>query len=93
MTPLTYRVVEYDAPREIMFVGENATVVSHDRITFETIAAGTRVTYDADLRLKGLLSVADPLLGLAFNRVGDRALVGLREVLAHPAPGAVDAAA
>jgi len=89
-TPLTYRVVEYDPPRAVTFVGENATVVSHDRITFETIAAGTHVTYDADLRLKGLLRVADPLLGLAFNRVGDRALAGLREVLAHPAPGAVD---
>jgi len=92
-TPLTYRVVEYDPPRAVTFVGENATVVSHDRITFETIAAGTRVTYDADLRLKGLLRVADPLLGLAFNRVGGRALAGLREVLAHPAPGTVDVAA
>ena len=89
-TPLTYRVVEYDPPRAVTFVGENATVVSHDRITFETIAAGTHVTYDADLRLKGLLRLADPLLAVAFNRVGDRALAGLREVLAHPAPGAVD---
>jgi Polyketide cyclase / dehydrase and lipid transport len=92
-TPLTYRVVEYEPPRAVTFVGENATVVSHDRITFETIATGTRVTYDAELSLKGLLRLADPLLALAFNRVGDRALAGLREVLAHPAPGTVDAAA
>ncbi|MBV8942950.1 MAG: hypothetical protein JO240_14570, partial [Solirubrobacterales bacterium] len=49
--------------------------------------------YDAELRLKGLLRLADQLLALAFNRVGDRALAGLREVLARPAPGAVDAAA
>ncbi|MBV8221122.1 MAG: hypothetical protein JO325_21875, partial [Solirubrobacterales bacterium] len=54
---------------------------------------GTRVTYAADLRLKGLLRLADPLLALAFRRVGDRALAGLREVLARPAPGTVDAAA
>jgi carbon monoxide dehydrogenase subunit G len=92
-TPLTYRVLEYEPPRAVTFLGENATVVSHDRITLETIATGTRVTYDADLKLKGLLRVADPLLGLAFNRVGDRALAGLREVLTHPAPGTVDAAA
>ena len=76
-----------------MFVGETSTVLSHDRITFEAIATGTRVTYDADLRPRGLLRLAGPLLALAFNRVGDRALAGLREVLAHPAPGAVDAAA
>jgi carbon monoxide dehydrogenase subunit G len=92
-TPLTYRVVEYEPPRAVTFVGENATVVSNDRITLEATATGTRVTYDAKLRVKGLLGVADPLLGLAFNRVGDRALAGLREVLAHPAPGTVDAAA
>jgi hypothetical protein len=91
--PITYRVVEYEPPRAVTFVGENATVVSHDRITFQPIATGTRVTYDAELRLKRLLSAADPLLGLAFRRVGDRALAGLRDVLAHPAPGAIDAAA
>jgi carbon monoxide dehydrogenase subunit G len=92
-TPLTYRIIEYEPPRAVTFLGENASVVSHDRITLETTATGTRVTYDADLRLKGPLRVADPLLALAFNRAGDSALAGLREVLAHPAPGTVDAAA
>jgi hypothetical protein len=83
-TPLTYRVVEHEPPRAVTFVGENATVVSHDRISFEAIAGGTRVSYDADLRLKGPLKLADPLLALAFNRVGDRALKGLRAVLTGP---------
>jgi hypothetical protein len=92
-TPLTYRVVEYEPSRAVTFVGENATVVSHDRITFEPIPTGTRVSYDADLRLKGLLRLADPLLAVAFNRVGDRALAGLGKVLGRPAHGAVNAAA
>jgi len=92
-TRLTYRVVEYQPSRAVTFVGENATVVSRDRITFEATATGTRVTYDAELRLKGLLRLADPLLALAFNRVGDRALAGLGEVLAGPAQRAVDVAA
>lgn len=92
-TPLTYRVVEYEPPIAVTFVGENAAVISHDRITFETIASGTRVTYDADLRLRGLLRLADPLLALTFNRVGDRALAGLRQVLGRPAHRTIDAAA
>jgi carbon monoxide dehydrogenase subunit G len=92
-TRLTYQVVEYEPPRAVTFLGENATVVSHDRITFETIPTGTRVTYDAELKLKGALRLADPLLGLAFNRVGDRALAGLREVLGPPARGTLGAAA
>ena len=83
---LTYRIVEYDPPHAVTFRGENATVVSRDRITFEPTAAGTRVTYDADLALKGLLRIADPLLALAFNRVGDRALAGLSRTLAPSLP-------
>ncbi|HET6864445.1 MAG TPA: SRPBCC family protein [Solirubrobacteraceae bacterium] len=90
---LTYRIVEYEPTRAVTLLGENATVVSDDRITFERIATGTRVGYDADLRLKGLLRLADPLLALAFNRVGRRALAGLRDVLSQPAPGAVGTAA
>ncbi len=80
-TPLTYRIVEYDPPHAVTFLGENATVLSRDRLTFEATDQGTRITYDADLRLKGPLKIADPLLGLAFDRVGDRALAGLRRTL------------
>jgi carbon monoxide dehydrogenase subunit G len=88
-TPLTYRIVEYDPPRAVTFLGENSTVISRDKITFETTAEGTRVTYDADLALKGLFRFADPLLGLAFTRVGDRALAGLRRTLAPSPPQAL----
>lgn len=83
-TPLTYRVVEYDPPNAVTFLGENATVVSRDRITFAAKATGTRVSYEADLQLKGPMRLADPLLALAFKRVGDRALTSMRQVLAGP---------
>jgi hypothetical protein len=92
-TPLTYRVVEYERPSVVTFVAENATVISRDGITFETISTGTRVTYDAHLRPNGLLRLADPLLALAFNRIGNPALAGRREVLGRSAPGAAEAAA
>ncbi len=67
-----------DAPRV------SSTVVSLDRITFDAWGGGTRVTYEADLKLKGPLRLADPLLGLAFQRVGDRALAGMRATLDAP---------
>lgn len=78
-TALTYRIVEYQPPHAVTFRGENSTVVSLDRITFEASDGGTRIVYDAALTLKGPLKLADPLLALAFNRVGDRAVAGLRE--------------
>jgi Polyketide cyclase / dehydrase and lipid transport len=80
---LTYRITEYDPPCAVTFRGENATVISEDRITFEPLATGTRITYDADLRLKGPTRAADWFLGLAFKRVGERALAGLTKRLAE----------
>jgi carbon monoxide dehydrogenase subunit G len=88
-TALTYRIVEYDPPRAVTFRGETATVSSNDRITFEAAGEGTRITYDAELLLEGPLRLADPLLGLAFNRVGDRALAGLKHKLAPVPPEAL----
>ena len=41
---LTYRIVEYDPPHAVTFRGENATVISNDRITFEAVGEGTRIT-------------------------------------------------
>jgi carbon monoxide dehydrogenase subunit G len=80
-TPLTYRIVEYDPPSAVTFRGESSTVVSLDRITFEPSGGGTRIVYDADLALKGAFKLADPLLRVAFRRVGARALAGLRRTL------------
>lgn len=83
---LTYRIVAFEPGRAVTLRGENATVVSLDRITVEPSDGGARVTYDANLALKGPLRIADPLLGLAFRRVGDRALEGLRARLGTRQP-------
>jgi carbon monoxide dehydrogenase subunit G len=79
--PLTYVVTVLEAPRTVTFRGENASVVSLDTISFEPHGEGTRVTYDADLRLKGPAQLADPLLKLVFTRIGDKAAAGLHEAL------------
>jgi carbon monoxide dehydrogenase subunit G len=87
-TSLLYKVVEFDPPNRVTFRGVNSTVVSLDRLTFENFGGGTRLTYEAELTLKGPLKLADPLLAMAFSRVGDRALQGLRETLARQQPDA-----
>src|SRR5437764_11759573 len=46
--PITYRIVDYDPPHAVTFLGENASVVSRDRIMFEDTEPGTRITYDAE---------------------------------------------
>lgn len=82
-SPLVYEVKELDPGRRIRLVAESATLRSDDVITVVPVerGGGAVVAYEADLSLKGLAAVLSPLLGLVFNRVGDRATVGLRTAL------------
>lgn len=79
---LDYRVQRYDRPDVVVAVAKNRRLTSDDTITVRADGDGTIVTYDAVLTLNGLLRVADPLLSLAFGRIGDRATAGLVEALA-----------
>jgi hypothetical protein len=73
-----YEVVEHDAPHRVMLRARRGPLVSEDVITVEPAErGGSIITYDADLRLTGWLRGFDPLLALAFRRIGDRALRGL----------------
>lgn len=80
---LVYEITEFDPGRRVVLRGENNRVVSVDVITVEAEAEGSIVTYDADLTLKGPMKLADPLLGLAFGRIADKALDGLTRWLSE----------
>ena len=64
-----------------MLRGENRNVISVDEITVEPSQSGSRLTYFADLQLKGPLKLADPLLGIAFDGIARKALEGLTSYL------------
>lgn len=79
---LRYDTIAYDEAATTMTAfAENSLLTSEDTISVKPDGEGSIVTYDALLKLKGLLGVSDPLLGLAFNRIGDRAAAGLVEAL------------
>ncbi len=79
--PFTYETVEFERPRRIVLRAESSTVVSEDTITVRETPGGSAVTYEAQLRPKGLMKLADPLLALLFKRLGDNAAAGLRREL------------
>jgi NAD(P)-dependent dehydrogenase (short-subunit alcohol dehydrogenase family) len=87
-------VVTYERPHRVVLLGESDTIRSEDTVTVVPRPGGGAVmTYDADLTLLGRLGLFNPLLPLAFRKIGDRGLGGLREVLsvasdppAAPAP-------
>ncbi len=79
---LRYATVAYDAPTSVVAFAESSLLTSRDRITVKPDGSGSIVTYDAVLKMKGPLGLADRLLGASFNKIGDRAGAGLVAALA-----------
>jgi hypothetical protein len=78
---LRYTVQSMKAPQQIVFVASTSLLESVDTLTFTPRGETCRMAYDAKFRLKGLASVANPLLAVSFRRIGDRARDSLRTVL------------
>ncbi len=74
---LTYRTVEYDAPRHVLVLARSRVFTSEDRIAITPDGDGSIVEYDAQLRFNGVLRFADLALRPFFNRIADRAVNGL----------------
>ncbi|MGA9859354.1 MAG: SRPBCC family protein [Solirubrobacteraceae bacterium] len=79
---LEYTTIELDRPRKIVLRGENDSMVSIDTIVIHDDGhGGTEVTYGAEIELKGVRKLADPLLQFGFKRLGDKARDGLETKL------------
>jgi len=84
-TVMRYEVQEYEPPRRILLVARTSFLTSVDEVRVEAADNGCVVTYDAKLTINGPLALFDPLLRLAFRRIGDRAAAGLKRVLSGEA--------
>lgn len=93
--PMRYDVTVYDAPHRIVLRGSGDTVDGIDTIRFDRTPRGTRITYTAELSLRGFYGVFEPVLGWLFDRVAKDAIGGLQAKLeqAHPATSATSTSA
>lgn len=81
-TELEYETVELQRPTRIVLRGENSSAISDDTITIAPRPdGGCDVTYRAELELKGLRKIAEPLVGAALQRLGAKAKTGLEQKL------------
>lgn len=90
-TTLRYVTKEYDAPWRAVLEARSFFLRSLDVIEVRKVGEGCEVTYDAELELSGLLGLADPVLGLVFGRIGDRAAAGMAVALDGEIVESVDA--
>ncbi len=80
--PLDYEILAAEPPTgqyagRVELEAHTADFRSHDVISVQPTGTGCRVTYDADLALKGLRRPFDPVLRIAFTVIGERAKRGL----------------
>jgi len=81
LAPMEYRVTTWEPGRRVVLAGEGSGVSAVDDISFETTATGTRVNYDADIRLKGWMRLAEPFAGGAFAKIAKGAADGMHAAL------------
>ena len=71
---LPYRTVEVDPPRRVVFTAGTDSVSIRDEARIEPAGpAASTVTWNADLRLRGIRRVIDLLLWAPFRRIGRHA--------------------
>ncbi len=78
---MTYTITEFNRPHLVVLEGDGPRSGAVDRIAFTAVDDGTRIDYEADIRLKGLFRLTEPFLGKLFARVGQGARQGLEQRL------------
>ena len=96
VAPMEYVITTYEAPTRVVLTGDGSGVHAIDDIRFTPTAdGGTQVDYVADIRLQGLMRLAEPFAGGAFEKIAKDAVGGMQQELdaraaaatAAPAPG------
>lgn len=85
-TPMIYRVTRFEPPNSVVLEGSGGPVHAIDEISFTAVKEGTRIEYTADITLSGLGGLFQPLMGGILDKVGKKALAGLKSALSTEPP-------
>lgn len=89
--PMEYEITKLEAPNRVVLAGKGSGVSAVDDIRFEESGGRTRIEYIADIRMGGLLRLAQPFMGSIFARIGRDAAGGMQKTLdGRVAPGPSD---
>ena len=79
----TYEVVEHQRPNRVVVRGGTSRFTSTDTIVLEAENGDVRIGYNAVFELKGVMSLAEPLLRSTFSKLADKAVAGLQATLSQ----------
>lgn len=79
---IVYEITVLERPERVVFVGDGGNFHGVDEISFAALdGGGTRVTYVANLALKGVARLAEPFITGKLEAMSDRAVAGLKAAL------------
>jgi hypothetical protein len=81
-TTLVYEAVTVERPHRFVMRCETDSLVSVDTVTVDSKDGRVEVTYDADLDLKGLRKLGEPVMQVGLVLASERAKRSLEEKLA-----------
>jgi carbon monoxide dehydrogenase subunit G len=81
VTPMEYEISVFEPPHRVVLVGSGSGVSAVDDIRFSESGGGTSVDYTADIRLRGLLRLAEPFMGRTFEKIATQAADGMQRTL------------
>ena len=80
-TEMQYVIKHFEPSRRVVLEGEGDGIHALDDIRFSDVEGGTQIDYAADITLGGAAGKVEFLLGPVLDRVGKKALAGLRKAL------------
>ena len=84
--PMAYVIRVYEPLSRVVLEGTGGSVHALDDIEFAATPRGTRITYAADITLRGTVGRVEPWLKGALDRVGKNAVRGLQAAFADDVP-------
>lgn len=93
--PMDYQLESMTPDRELVLAGAGDGFDVRDRIGFQALGEQrTRIHYTAELQFRGGMRVAEPLMRPFLQRMGKKAVAGLRRALSiddqAPSPGVAE---
>jgi carbon monoxide dehydrogenase subunit G len=88
VAPMEYRISVFEAPRRVVLLGKGSGVSAVAETRSGRSGPGTRIDYTGDIRLGGLLRLAQPFLGGAFRKIASDARGGMQRALDERAAAA-----
>jgi carbon monoxide dehydrogenase subunit G len=81
VVPMEYTISAWEPSSRVVLDGVGSGVRATDDIRFTATPTGTRVDYTADIHLTGLMRLAEPFAGGAFDKIAKDAAAGMKKAL------------